>query len=223
MSIFASIFYEGTIPSNPSQADTQRMYPCNVIIENGLINVDYFSTYNKNVKMGSFSTKLDEIEIAEKKAITTNIMGVTINFPTVVLKNTTSTFTLANFCDFPGKKLMGKKAQTADLAEITTAILGAKNISQIDSDSKTETRQVNDEVHTSFDIKTKFHINKKAIIAFIVAIVLACIFLIIVISSALGNNKTSDIYDDNGNGRYDSEDVFGDNADGWLEYAESFD
>ena len=34
-------------------------------------------------------------------------------------------------------------------------------------------------------------------------------------------DPTSEIYDDNGNGRYDPEDVFGENYEGWIEFAQN--
>lgn len=223
MTTFKSLFYEGIIPANPTQADTQRVYPCNVNISDGIIAIDYFSTYDKNVKLGSFSMKIDEAEIGEKKSVSINIMVVTLNAPTVVIKNDSSAFTLVHFGDFPGKKLMGKKAQTADLDEITTAIFNTNNTKPATSKPEPEWFQVDEETQTSSKSSLKINIGKKKIMAFIVAAIIAGVILGVALGSALKGDRTSDIYDDNGNGRYDSEDVFGDNAEGWLEYAESFD
>lgn len=223
MSTFASLFYDGIIPASPTQTDTQRIFPCNVTISDDVITVDYFSTYDKNVKLGSRSMKINEAKLGEKKTVSITIMVATLNAPTVVIKNDSSAFTLVHFGDFPGKKLMGKKAQTADLDEITTAIFNTNNTEPATSKPEPEWFQVDKEAQTSSKSSLKINIGMKKILAYIVAAIIAGVILGIALGSAIKGDRTSDIYDDNGNGRYDSEDVFGDNAEGWLEYAESFD
>lgn len=223
MAVFKSLFYEGAIPAKPTQADIQRVYPCDINISDGLIDIDYFSTFDKKVKLGSYSMKIDEAEIVEKKSVNINIMVVTLNAPTVVIKNNSSVFTLVDYGDYPGKKLMGKKAQTANLDEITTAIFKTKHSEPSDSKPESNLLQVDDTYQLPSNKRFKIKISKKKIIALIVAGILAGIVLGVAISNAFERDRTADIYDDNGNGRYDPEDVFGENYEGWLEFADTLD
>ena len=125
MSVFASLFYEGTLPSTLTQADAQKVYPCNVNLSNDLVTIDYFSSYKKNNKLGSVSLKVSEFEVVEEKAAS---FMFTIN--AVVMKDASSTITLATFGNFPGKKLLGKQARTDELNEITAAILNAQKMAR---------------------------------------------------------------------------------------------
>lgn len=60
--------------------------------------------------------------------------------------------------------------------------------------------------------------TRRSLIAIVCFIVISVIIIVSVICG--DSTSTSNIYDDDGNGRYDPEDVFGENYEAWLEYAD---
>ena len=94
--------------------------------------------------------------------------------------------------------------------------LGIRMVKNINGELKSREITDNDKILAK---KSKI----KSIILYIILAVVVGLVMSCTVIKSLEEDRTANIYDDNGNGRYDSEDVFGDNADGWLEYAESFD
>lgn len=151
MSYFASIFYEGIVPANPTTEHTQKMYPCDINISNGTINVDYFSSYKKNNKLGSASMDISGANIGESRSFPISMLTLQI----VTVDNGTKAFTFATFGKFPGKKLLGKQVQTAELNEITNAIHNAKKTMETQAPQATnnatpQTSQNNNDVIYSY-------------------------------------------------------------------------
>lgn len=67
MAMFSSLFYEGALSEGLSQSATQRIYPCNVNISDGIIAIDYYPSYKKDNKLGSFTMNLSDATVGGKR------------------------------------------------------------------------------------------------------------------------------------------------------------
>lgn len=117
MAMFSSLFYEGALSEGLSQSAAQSIYPCNVNISDGIIAIDYYPSYKKDNKLGSFTMNLSDAIVGGKR----NFSIAMIPIESVVIEDGSKAFSLANIGGFFGKMLVGK-SKTASLDDIVSDI-----------------------------------------------------------------------------------------------------